>query len=151
MRIAVAQESPKWTSFLKRRSRNGPECFPQQKKDVFIFISPGFSRSLVWLFSLFHAVSGHDHSSFHSLLLVSFHISNVILCSGTSAYVAHCPILQVTMCPELGCKLPVQKKKSVAPVVYVCKGLECLCTSVGHIHAQWSPLYFYAYCIQLQR
>lgn len=49
------------------------------EKDVFTFISPGFGRSLVWLFSLFHAVSGHDRSSFHSLLLVSFPISRSVL------------------------------------------------------------------------
>lgn len=46
------------------------------EKDVFTFISPGLGRSLVWLHCFMH---GHDRSSFHSLLLVSFHISNVIL------------------------------------------------------------------------
>lgn len=73
------------------------------EKDDFIFISPGFSRSLVWLFSLFHARA-------RSLLLpLSCWSVFTLVMSFCTRALMHSPILQVTMCPELGCKSPMQK------------------------------------------
>lgn len=69
------------------------------------------------------------------------YINNVILCPDMLAYVVHSAIQQVAICTDLVYKLPIQKKKPVAPLVCLCCSSEPLCTKTELIYAQWSPPY----------
>lgn len=75
--------------------------------------------------------------------MVSFHISTFSLCLGTLASV-YSPEQKVLIGAELVCKPPIQQPTNQPTKRKLCHYIHCRVSL--HIHAQWSPLYYYTCC-----